>query len=158
MLLLSDNRKNIQINWLTLSFADPFEKDFQSNYVRASMFQVRLALALGIFLYGIFGLLLDHTRGQVQTLVHSLRVRHSLCHHHPRRHLCSLFREIHAAPDCLAGCRRRHWNRGDDGDCPTWSRSHILCRTDSHLNLRLFIHPPSLHLGIGDGMGHHHKL
>ncbi|PKN66679.1 MAG: hypothetical protein CVU57_05365 [Deltaproteobacteria bacterium HGW-Deltaproteobacteria-15] len=57
MLLLSDDRKNIQINWLTLSFAAPFEKDFQSNYVRASMFQVRLALALGIFLYGIFGLL-----------------------------------------------------------------------------------------------------
>ena len=53
----SKDQKKAQIHWLTLAFPDPIEGDFQSDYVRASMFQVRLALVLGIFLYCIFGLL-----------------------------------------------------------------------------------------------------
>jgi signal transduction histidine kinase len=53
---MEDQRKR-QMNWLTLAFPETLEREFRSDYIRASLFQVRIALALGIFLYCFFGLL-----------------------------------------------------------------------------------------------------
>jgi hypothetical protein len=57
MPLSSEDREEIKIHRLTLAFPQPFERDFQASYTLASMFQVRLALVLGIFLYSVFGFL-----------------------------------------------------------------------------------------------------
>ena len=46
-----------KINWFTLSFRSDLEKVFKENYSRNSLRQVRIALALAVFFYGIFGIL-----------------------------------------------------------------------------------------------------
>ena len=51
---LSDKNK---INWITLSFPRNLEKIFLEHYFQDSLKQVRIATALGIFFYGIFGIL-----------------------------------------------------------------------------------------------------
>lgn len=48
---------SIQINWLTLTFAKDLEKSFQDHYFHNSLRQVRVASALGVFFYAIFGIL-----------------------------------------------------------------------------------------------------
>jgi two-component system cell cycle sensor histidine kinase/response regulator CckA len=48
---------NIQINYLTLSFPRELEKAFQDYYFNVSLRQVRIASALGVFFYAIFGIL-----------------------------------------------------------------------------------------------------
>ncbi|UCG05689.1 MAG: PAS domain S-box protein [Desulfobacterales bacterium] len=48
---------SIQINWLTLSFAEDLEKAFEDHYFHTSLRQVRIASALGVFFYAIFGVL-----------------------------------------------------------------------------------------------------
>jgi signal transduction histidine kinase/ActR/RegA family two-component response regulator len=48
---------NIKINWVTLSFPNDIEKIFLEKYARDSIRQVRLALLLGVFFYGVFGIL-----------------------------------------------------------------------------------------------------
>lgn len=52
-----EDQDKVKINWLTLSFPDQLEKDYQHNYIHSSMRQVRIALVLGMLLYGLFGLL-----------------------------------------------------------------------------------------------------
>ena len=49
--------ENIQINYLTLSFPRELEKTFQNYYFSVSLRQVRIASALGVFFYAIFGIL-----------------------------------------------------------------------------------------------------
>jgi len=49
--------ENIKINWITLSFAQNLEKIFQDQYFIDSLRQVRIAQLLGVFFYGIFGIL-----------------------------------------------------------------------------------------------------
>jgi signal transduction histidine kinase len=51
---LSDD---IKINWITLSFPKDLEKIFLEQFFHDSLRQVRIALALGIFFYGVFGIL-----------------------------------------------------------------------------------------------------
>jgi hypothetical protein len=51
---LSDD---IKINWITLSFPKDLEKTFLEQYFHDSLRQVRIALTLGIFFYGVFGIL-----------------------------------------------------------------------------------------------------
>ena len=47
----------MHLNPLTLSFPPDLEKAFLNNYFNKSLKQVRLTLLLGIFFYGIFGIL-----------------------------------------------------------------------------------------------------
>jgi signal transduction histidine kinase/CheY-like chemotaxis protein len=49
--------ENNQINYLTLSFPKELERTFQDFYFLASLRQVRIASALGIFFYALFGVL-----------------------------------------------------------------------------------------------------
>ncbi len=49
--------ENIRINWLSLSFQGDIEKAFRKSYFNNSLRQIRIALLLGIFFYGIFGVL-----------------------------------------------------------------------------------------------------
>ena len=49
--------ENIQINYLTLSFPGEVERAFRDSYFSASLRQVRIASALGVFFYAIFGIL-----------------------------------------------------------------------------------------------------
>jgi PAS domain S-box-containing protein len=49
--------ENIQINYLTLSFPGELERSFRDYYFYASLRQVRIASALGVFFYAIFGIL-----------------------------------------------------------------------------------------------------
>lgn len=49
--------ENIQINYLTLSFPGEVERAFRDSYFFASLRQVRIASALGVFFYAIFGIL-----------------------------------------------------------------------------------------------------
>ena len=48
---------NIKINWITLSFSGDLENIFLEKYFQDSLRQVRFAAVLGIFFYGIFGIL-----------------------------------------------------------------------------------------------------
>ena len=48
---------NVKINWITLLFPEDLENIFLDKYFHDSLWQVRLAAALGIFFYGIFGIL-----------------------------------------------------------------------------------------------------
>ena len=57
MPILSSSTDKIKINWITLSFPKDLEKAFLEQYFRDSLRQVRIALALGIFFYGVFGIL-----------------------------------------------------------------------------------------------------
>ena len=49
--------QNFKINWITLSFPKDLEKVFLEEYFHNSLRQVRIALALAIFFYAIFGIL-----------------------------------------------------------------------------------------------------
>jgi PAS domain S-box-containing protein len=49
--------ENIQINFLTLSFPRELERAYRDYYFDASLRQVRIASALGVFFYAIFGIL-----------------------------------------------------------------------------------------------------
>ena len=49
--------ENIQINYLTLSFPRELERDFREYYFDKSLRQVRIASALGVFFYAVFGIL-----------------------------------------------------------------------------------------------------
>ncbi len=51
------NSNSIRINWFTLSFPRPLENIFLERYFYASLRQIRIASALGVFFYGIFGFL-----------------------------------------------------------------------------------------------------
>jgi signal transduction histidine kinase len=55
--ILPSSADKFKINWITLSFPKELEKVFLEQYFRDSLRQVRIALALGIFFYGIFGIL-----------------------------------------------------------------------------------------------------
>jgi signal transduction histidine kinase len=55
--ILSSSANKIKINWITLSFPKDLEKAFLEQYFRDSLRQVRIALTLGIFFYGVFGIL-----------------------------------------------------------------------------------------------------
>lgn len=55
--LSSEDHSKVKINWLTLSFPEEFEKECQHSYTRLSLPQIRIALVLGMMLYGFFGLL-----------------------------------------------------------------------------------------------------
>ena len=44
-------------NWLTLSFSGDIEKAFLDNYFQNSLWHVRIAFLMGVFLYGFFGFL-----------------------------------------------------------------------------------------------------
>jgi signal transduction histidine kinase len=55
--ILSSPADKIKINWITLSFPKALEKTFLEQYFNDSLQQVRIASALGIFFYGIFGIL-----------------------------------------------------------------------------------------------------
>ena len=57
MPILSFPSNKIKINWITLSFPGDHEKTFLEQYFHDSLGQIRLASALGIFFYGIFGFL-----------------------------------------------------------------------------------------------------
>lgn len=57
MPILSSSANKIKINWITLSFPKDLEKAFLEQYFRDSLRQVRIALTLGIFFYGVFGIL-----------------------------------------------------------------------------------------------------
>ena len=57
MLTLQSVPNKIKINWITLSFPKDLEKIFLEKYFHASLRQVRIAAALGVFFYGIFGIL-----------------------------------------------------------------------------------------------------
>jgi PAS domain S-box-containing protein len=46
-----------KLNWLTLSFGRDLEKTFRNYYFQDSLQHVRIALAVGLFFYGIFGVL-----------------------------------------------------------------------------------------------------
>ena len=48
---------NVKINWITLSFPKDLENIFLDKYFHDSLWQVRLAAALGVLFYGIFGIL-----------------------------------------------------------------------------------------------------
>jgi len=52
----STSKKN-KINWITLSFPKDLENEFLEKYFHDSLRQVRIAAVLGIFFYGIFGIL-----------------------------------------------------------------------------------------------------
>ena len=49
--------ENIQINYLTLSFPRELERAFRDYYFDTSLRQVRIASALGVFFYAVFGIL-----------------------------------------------------------------------------------------------------
>ena len=57
MPLLSSSSKNIKINWVTLAFPKILEDAFQEQYFHDSLRQIRIASALGILFYGLFGIL-----------------------------------------------------------------------------------------------------
>lgn len=57
MALFSMVISDVKVNWLTLSFPDPLEKDFLQDYTNKSVIHTRVALLLAIFFYGIFGIL-----------------------------------------------------------------------------------------------------
>ncbi len=57
MSILPSLSDDIKINWITLSFPKDLEKTFLEQYFHDSLRQVRIALALGIFFYGVFGIL-----------------------------------------------------------------------------------------------------
>jgi signal transduction histidine kinase/ActR/RegA family two-component response regulator len=46
-----------KINWLTLSFSGSREKAFLDKYFQNSLWHVRIAFLMGVFLYGFFGFL-----------------------------------------------------------------------------------------------------
>ena len=46
-----------KLYWLTLSFGKDLEKTFRNYYFQDSLQHVRIALAVGLFFYGIFGVL-----------------------------------------------------------------------------------------------------
>jgi signal transduction histidine kinase len=48
---------NLKLNWLTLSFSGNLEKTFQDKYFKNSLWHVRIAFLMGVFLYGFFGFL-----------------------------------------------------------------------------------------------------
>jgi len=48
---------NFKINWLTLSFSGDLEKAFLDKYFQNSLWHVRMAFLMGVFLYGFFGFL-----------------------------------------------------------------------------------------------------
>jgi PAS domain S-box-containing protein len=54
---LESTPSKFKINWLTLSFQDDLEKAFKEDYSNNALRQVRIALALAVFFYGIFGIL-----------------------------------------------------------------------------------------------------
>jgi len=47
----------IKLNWFPLSFSGEFEKVFQEYFFHDSLRLVRIAIAVGLFFYGIFGIL-----------------------------------------------------------------------------------------------------
>lgn len=53
----SYSTESFKINWLTLSFAKDLEKAFLDNYFKDSLWHVRIAFLMGVFLYGFFGFL-----------------------------------------------------------------------------------------------------
>jgi len=53
----SSPSENQKINWLTLSFSGDFEIAFRNVYFQNSLWHVRIAFLMGIFLYGMFGFL-----------------------------------------------------------------------------------------------------
>jgi signal transduction histidine kinase/ActR/RegA family two-component response regulator len=55
--VISTPSENIKINWITLAFPKKLELAFLDQYFHDSLWQVRIASALGIFFYGIFGFL-----------------------------------------------------------------------------------------------------
>ena len=57
MPILPLSSEKIKINWITLSFPKDLEKIFLDQYFHDSLRQVRIASALGIFFYSIFGIL-----------------------------------------------------------------------------------------------------
>ena len=57
MPILSSPANRIKINWITLSFPKVLEKTFLEQYFHDSLRQIRIASILGIFFYGIFGIL-----------------------------------------------------------------------------------------------------
>jgi PAS domain S-box-containing protein len=54
---LESTSTKFKINWLTLSFQGDLEKAFREDYSNNALRQVRIALALAVFFYGIFGIL-----------------------------------------------------------------------------------------------------
>jgi PAS domain S-box-containing protein len=48
---------DIRLNWFSLTFQGNVEKDFRERYYQNSIRQIRIALLLGILIYGIFGFL-----------------------------------------------------------------------------------------------------
>ncbi len=57
MPILQTALAKIKINWITLSFPKDLENKFLEKYFHDSLRQVRIAAGLGIFFYGIFGIL-----------------------------------------------------------------------------------------------------
>jgi len=53
----SSPTNNYKIDWLTLSFSGDLEQAFRDGYFQNSLWHVRLAFLMGIFLYGFFGFL-----------------------------------------------------------------------------------------------------
>jgi signal transduction histidine kinase len=53
----SPSSVSFKINWLTLSFSGDLEKAFRDNYFLNSLWHVRIAFLMGVFLYGFFGFL-----------------------------------------------------------------------------------------------------
>jgi PAS domain S-box-containing protein len=57
MTVVSFPQNEIRANLLTLSFPEELEQDFLDDYFEKSLRHVRIALLLGFFFYGIFGIL-----------------------------------------------------------------------------------------------------
>ncbi len=57
MATITSQSQNFRINWITLSFPKDLEKVFLEEYFHNSLRQVRIALALAVFFYAIFGIL-----------------------------------------------------------------------------------------------------
>ena len=53
----SSSSDTFKINWLTLSFSGDLEKAFLDRYFQNSLWHVRIAFLMGVFLYGFFGFL-----------------------------------------------------------------------------------------------------
>ncbi len=49
--------ETFKVKWLTLSFPKHIENEYQEHYFRESLQHVRIALALGILIYSLFGIL-----------------------------------------------------------------------------------------------------
>ena len=57
MVNTSLSSESFKLNWLTLSFSGELEKVFLDNYFKNSLWHVRIAFLMGVFLYGFFGFL-----------------------------------------------------------------------------------------------------